>query len=112
MRTRATGDIAARRQYILKLHGTVAERDTWVFSREQYDHHSFASPLMKGAFEALLRTCPVLFVGCGLADDDLDQTFGAVRALSGDPPPVHFALVPAGVAPFRRKKIEAAGVRP
>jgi WD40 repeat protein len=110
--TRASGDLAARRGYILKFHGTLIDRASWVFSRDQYDRAIFASPATRGTLEALFRVCPILFVGCGLADDDLDQTFGAIRALSGEQPPVHFALVAAGsVPPFRRKKLEAAGLR-
>jgi hypothetical protein len=108
---RATGDIAARRRYILKLHGTRMDRSTWVFCRGQYDRAIFASPATRGAFEALFRVCPVLFVGCGLADDDLDQTFAAVRALSGGQPSMHYALVAAGVPPFWRKKLKGAGLR-
>jgi nucleoside phosphorylase len=111
MLPRATEDIASRRRYILKIHGTIVQRDTWVFSRDQHDRALFASPAMRGAFEALFRTCPILFVGCGLADGDLDHTFASVRALSGDQPSVHYALVPAGVPPFRRQRLEAAGLR-
>src|SRR5689334_8419761 len=44
---RATGDIASRRGYILKLHGTLLDRSTWVFSRDEYDRAIFASPVMR-----------------------------------------------------------------
>jgi len=110
--TRPPGDLASRRGYILKFHGTLFDRSTWVFSRDQYDRATFASPTTRDTLAALFRTCPILFVGCGLADDDLDQTFAAIRALSGDQPPVHFALVAANsMPPFRRKKLETAGLR-
>ena len=66
---------------------------------------------MRGAFEALFRACPILFVGCGLADDDLDQTFAAIRALSGEQPPSTSRWWPRGVPPYRRTKLEAAGLR-
>jgi hypothetical protein len=108
---RPTGDLASRRHYILKLHGTLLERDTWVFVRSQYDRAIFASPALQETFRALFRACPILFVGCGLADDNLDQTLGSVRALSGDSPPMHFALLPEPIGPLRRQQLEAAGVR-
>jgi hypothetical protein len=109
--TAATGDLAQRRHYIFKIHGTLSDRSTWVFSRDQYDAAVFGPPQARDAFSALFRACPLLFVGCGLQDDDLDHTFARVRALSGGQPPAHYALVPAGVAPFKRKQLEDAGLR-
>ncbi|WP_437668911.1 SIR2 family protein [Sorangium sp. So ce131] len=109
---RAPADIAARRGYILKLHGTLRERDTWVFTREQYDRVIFASPGLQVAIKALFHACPILFVGFSFADDNLDHALGEIRALAGEQPPPHFALLPEDtVTPFRRRRLEAAGVR-
>ncbi|WP_437331697.1 SIR2 family protein [Sorangium sp. So ce394] len=109
---RAPADIASRRRYILKLHGALRERDTWVFTREQYDRAIFASPGLQSAVRALFHACPILFVGFGFADDNLDQALGEVRALAGEQPPPHFALlVNDALTPFRRRKLEAAGIR-
>lgn len=108
---RPTGDIAADSGYILKLHGTLRAWDTWVFSRDQYDSAIFGSPLLQDAFNALYRTHTLLFVGFGLADDNIDQTLARVRALSGGQPPMHFAIVPKGVPPFRRRLLEESGIR-
>jgi hypothetical protein len=109
---RATGDIARRRGYILKLHGTRLERATWVLTRAQYDRAMYADPLLQGAFTTLFHACPILFVGYGLSDDDLDALLGRVRALAGTSPPRHFALVDAAtVTPFRQSRLEAGGIR-
>jgi hypothetical protein len=109
---RATGDIAQRRGYILKLHGTLIERATWVLTRAQYDRAMYADPQLQGAFSALFHACPILFVGYGLADDDLDIVLGRVRALAGAAAPRHFALVAADtVTPFRRSRLEQGGIR-
>ncbi|WP_437547607.1 SIR2 family protein [Sorangium sp. So ce367] len=108
---RPAGDIAMDRCFILKLHGTLRAWDTWVFSRDQYDRAIFGSPLLQDAFGALYRTHSILFVGFGLADDNIDQTLARVRALSGGQPPMHFALLPKGVPPFRRRLLEESGVR-
>lgn len=112
MFARAPGDLATRRGYILKLHGTLLERDTWVMTREQYDHAMYADPRMATTFTALFHVCPILFVGYGLVDDDFDQLLARVRVLSGPQPPRHFALVPAErVTRSWRRRIEGAGVR-
>ncbi|MEP7121502.1 MAG: SIR2 family protein [Byssovorax sp.] len=108
---RATGDIASQRGYILKLHGTLRERDTWVFTREDYDRAMYADPLLQTAFSSLFHACPILFVGYGLADDDFDQVLSRVRALSRGQASRHFALVPRQtITPNRRQRIESAGV--
>ncbi len=109
--TAPPGDLAQRRHYILKLHGTLLDRSSWVFSRDQYDHAMFASPQLQTAFGALYRSFPMLFVGSGLADDNPELTFAQVRALSGEQPPTHYALLAEPVPPFRRSKLEAAGLR-
>ncbi|WP_438017112.1 SIR2 family protein [Sorangium sp. So ce315] len=108
---RPTADLGMERRFILKLHGTLRAWDTWVFSRDQYDRAIFGTPLLQDAFGALYRTHSMLFVGFGLADDNIDQTLARVRALSGGQPPMHFALLPEGVPPFRRKLLEESGVR-
>jgi hypothetical protein len=83
---------------------------TWVFSREPQDRATFGPPLLERAVEALFHTCPVLFVGCD-PDDDLDGMLAELHALSGDQPPVHFAIVPRDIGPHHRRKLERAGVR-
>ncbi|RKH70728.1 SIR2 family NAD-dependent protein deacylase [Corallococcus aberystwythensis] len=109
---RATGDIAQRRHYILKVHGTLIDRGSWVFTREDYDRSMYADPQLQAAFSALFRTCPILFLGYGLADDDFDQVLAHVRALSGDHSPRHFALVDAKtMRPNRQRLLENAGLR-
>jgi len=106
------GDIARRRRFILKLHGTLSDRDTWVFTREDYDRAMYASPQLERAFTALFNACPLLFVGYGLIDDDFDAVLSRVRLLAGEQPPTHFALVSEdSVRPSRRRRLEDSGIR-
>ncbi|MDI1446950.1 SIR2 family protein [Polyangium sp. 6x1] len=109
--SKATLDVAQRRGFLLKLHGTLHERNTWVFTRADYDRAMYADPQMQTAFSALFHGRTLLFVGYGLTDDDFDQLLARVRALSGDQPPRHFAIVPASsVRAYKRKRLESAGV--
>src|SRR6185369_14575714 len=95
-----------------KLHGTLADRSTWVLTRDAYDRAMYADPLHGAGFSALLHSCPILFVGYELAEDDLDHLLGKIRSFAGDQPPRHFALVAAeAVKPYRRHEVEKAGVR-
>lgn len=105
------GDLAQRRGYIFKPHGTRSNPDTWVFTRDEYDKATFGCPQYRHIIEALFRAYPILFVGAGLADDDLDQILGATRALAGAKPPRHFAMIKAPIAPFRRASLEKSGIR-
>jgi hypothetical protein len=109
---RVTGDIVRRRHYILKLHGTLLDRSTWVFSRDEYDRAMYADPKLQTAFHALFHACPILFVGYALADDDFDQVLSRVRVFSGDQPPRHFALIAEEtITPHRKARLEASGVQ-
>ncbi|MCC6551821.1 MAG: SIR2 family protein [Polyangiaceae bacterium] len=106
------GDLAQRHHYIWKLHGTLGKHRSWVFSREQYDSAMFGRPLLQRTFMALYMSHPILFVGFGLADDNIDVTLGRARALSEGQPPTHYALMPkSAVGPSRKTKLQAAGVR-
>jgi hypothetical protein len=106
-----TGDLAQQSRYILKLHGIRRDRRTWVFSRDQYDRHTFGWPNFRIAFETLFRAYSILFVGYGLSDGDFDMTLAAIRALAGPNPPIHFALVHGQTPPYRRKTLESSGLR-
>jgi hypothetical protein len=109
--SKATSDIAQRRGILLKIHGTLLERETWVFTRADYDRAMYADPRMGSAFSALFHGRTLLFVGYGLADDDFDRLLARVRAFAGDQPPRHFALVPSSeVGSYRRRLLESSGV--
>jgi hypothetical protein len=109
---RATGDIAQRSGFLLKLHGTLLDRDTWVFSRDQYERAIYADPKLQTAFTALFNARTLLFVGYGLADADFDLVISRLRALAGGQPPRHYALVASEtVTPYRQRQLENAGIR-
>ena len=109
---KVTGDVVRRRHYILKLHGTLLDRATWVFTRDECDRAMYADPKLQTAFYALFHSCPILFVGYGLADDDFDQVLSRVRVFAGEQPPRHFALVAEEtITPHRRSRLEESGVQ-
>ena len=109
---KVTGDVVRRRHYILKLHGTLLDRATWVFTRDEYDRAMYADPKLQTAFYALFHSCPILLVGYGLADDDFDQVLSRVRVFAGEQPPRHFALVAEEtITPHRRSRLEESGVQ-
>jgi tetratricopeptide (TPR) repeat protein len=110
--SRATGDIGQRERFLLKLHGTLLDRETWVFTRDQYERAMYADPRYQAAFSALFNARTLLFVGYGLADEDFDLVLARSRALTHGQPPRHFAIVSADtIAPYRQRQIEKAGVR-
>jgi hypothetical protein len=105
-------DLVRRRRFIYKLHGTLLDRASWIFTRSQYDRVIWADPLFRTTFSALFLSCPILFVGFGLVDDNFESLFAQVRALAGDQPPRHFALLPQGTLQgLRRDRVAQAGVR-
>ena len=109
--TRAPGDLAQRRGFILKLHGTLMERSSWVFDRAEYDKAIYGAPGERAVLRALLHSSHLLFIGFGLDDDDTDQLFAQVRALQGQQPPTHFALLKQPIGPYHRKVCDETGIR-
>jgi hypothetical protein len=108
----AKADLVRRRRFILKLHGTLLDRDTWVFTRDQYDQALWKSPVYRDTLFAFFHACPLLFAGFGMVDDDFEPLFSRIRALAGNQPPRHFALVPQGrFRGLRRSRLEQAGIR-
>jgi hypothetical protein len=109
---RATGDLAQQRQYILKLHGTLMDRSTWVLTSDDHTRALYADPALQGAFAALFHACHLLFIGFDPVEEDLARVLAPVAGSGSDQGPRHFALMPAGAAaPHGRKRLEQAGVR-
>ncbi|MBN1205689.1 MAG: SIR2 family protein, partial [Myxococcaceae bacterium] len=86
--------------------------------RLELQHHALWGGPRAGARCALaggnpfFHAWPILFVGFGLVDDNFESLFAQVRALAGDHPPRHFALMPQGALQgIRRSRAEQAGVR-
>jgi len=111
-RTDPTADLAQDRNYILKLNGTRSNQDTWGFSSGNDSRGTIASPTHQRTLEALFQTCPILFVGCDLEDDDF-VWLRKVRTLSDHQPPTHYALLPRTVhdRPYLRSQLQEAGLR-
>jgi tetratricopeptide (TPR) repeat protein len=105
-------DIVQRRSFILKLHGTLLDRSSWVFTREDYDHATWGHGSIRETLARFFHAFPLLFVGYELEDEDFESVLAQVRALAGDHPPRHFALVPTGsIQGVRRQSLERAGIR-
>ncbi|KYF75625.1 hypothetical protein BE11_26860 [Sorangium cellulosum] len=106
---RVTDDVAWRRRFILKLHGTLKEPGSWVFARERF-LASIAAPDVRRSLTAVLSNCPVLFIGFGRADGNFDEMLSDIHALSGSSPPPRFVIVPsASLTPYRRTMLVDMG---
>ncbi|HYH97204.1 tetratricopeptide repeat protein [Hyalangium sp.] len=100
-----------QRRFILKLHGTLLDRSSWVFTRDDYDQATWGHRGSQKTLERFFSSFPVLFVGHDLESEDLSAVLSQVRALAGDHPPRNFALVPSGtVQGQRRLNLERAGI--
>lgn len=104
-------DIAQRRDFILKAHGTLLDRSTWVFTRDEYDRAIHNNHNLKNAIRSILHAFPVLFIGYGLSDGDLDAALSETRAFSGNQPPRHFAILPESNLPTSKaRRLEQSGI--
>ncbi|WP_437594039.1 SIR2 family protein [Sorangium sp. So ce1000] len=102
-------EVAWRRRFILKLHGTLKEPYSWVFARERF-LASISAPDVRKSLTAVLSKCPVLFIGFGRADGNFDEMLSDIHALSGSSPPPRFVIAPsASLAPHRRATLADMG---
>lgn len=109
---RPTADLAQQRNVIVKLHGTLDNPNTWIFTREQYEDAYYNHQVYRNFFQTMLHASHMMFIGYGLDDGDFNQLLAAMRAISRNQPPRHFAFVEAtGIRPDRRRKLQDAGIR-
>lgn len=83
---------------ILKLHGDVADPDTYIFSQEQYEVAygkplDFTKPLAK-ALRQIFISYSLLFLGCSLEEDMTMTLFREIVNEDGFNIPVHYAILP------------------
>src|SRR5262249_39722979 len=107
---RATLNICQRSHFILKLHGTLLDRSTWVLTREDYDRDNL---VLRNVLRSLYSTYTLLFLGHEDLSEDIRHLLSEMRAYSSEQPPRHFALVAEAHAagPFGQWLLESAGVR-
>ncbi|PRQ07833.1 SIR2 family protein [Enhygromyxa salina] len=105
-------DLASRKGWLLKIHGTLHDRASWVLTTEQRGQVMYRDPLHRELFRSLFMAHPILFVGVALDDPILTELTEQIRALAQGQPPSHWALVEASSAgPINRRKFAAAGIR-
>lgn len=99
---------------VVHVHGVLDKPETLVLSGSQYANlqHSGAAPNQDHAplrfgevFQWLLKTKTFLFLGASLQDPDLIFHLQEIKAELGKSAIKHYALMPAGEAPLRRRKI-------
>lgn len=110
---RPTSNIVQRTRFVLKLHGTLLDRGTWVICSDDHERVMYADPRFRDILDVFLRGSTLLFVGYDLEDDDIKRALGVLRATSDGQPPRHFALLPADDLrrPYWQRQKESAGVR-
>ena len=101
---RPVASFAQIRGWCFKLHGTLAERDTWVLTHEEHQRAIYHDAAHQRLFEALFLATPLVFIGYGYADPDFRALTDRIAALTRDQPPNHFALIEAGELDERRRR--------
>lgn len=92
----ARGDSKSR--VVLKVHGSVDDIGSMIFTRSDYIRLRTAHPLFQRVLAALAVTNTLLFVGCGLRDPDMVLMLEDLAALSrgfGE----HFCLIDSKQSP-------------
>ena len=111
--TEPKGDMLAGKNWLLKIHGTLKDRSSWVFTREQQGQALYNNPLHQDVFRSLFFATPILFVGSSLDDPALEAVVDRIRALTQGQPPRHYALLDkAELKGSTKRKLMAGGIMP
>ncbi|PRP94312.1 SIR2 family protein [Enhygromyxa salina] len=97
--------------WLLKINGTLSERSSWVFTRDQRARVRHREPVHARVLRALVMAKPMLFVGTMIDDPIFDDVVAHVRDLGEGAPPRHWALVAGDqLTPATRAKLDDAGI--
>lgn len=95
---------------ILKLHGSVGEEKTYVFTKSQYDKVYGAKLSFKKELPKTLRQIfishSLLFVGCSLEQDRTLELFQEVKKEGQFEIPQHYAILPQPLSHSDKRKKE------
>ncbi|MEM6992649.1 MAG: SIR2 family protein, partial [Myxococcota bacterium] len=108
---RPTGDLASRSGWLLKLHGTLRDRETWVLTKEQQASALYRDAVHREVFSSLFLSHPILFVGTSMDDPVLRALVDQIQALVRGQRPRHFAIVePEEATGDYRRELAEAGI--
>jgi hypothetical protein len=109
--TRGGIGLGQRRDWLLKTHGTLLERDSWTFTREQQRRTQSRAPETQAILQSVLIHAKMLFVATDPEDPALDAMLDQVRPLSDGALPEHWALLPRDrVTPIVRTNLAGVGI--
>ncbi|WP_052557512.1 SIR2 family protein [Enhygromyxa salina] len=103
--------LVQRANWLLKTHGTLPDRSTWVFTREQHAQVAWRDPIHAKVLSSLFIATPMLFVATTLDDPIFSAIVDQTRGLSEGAPPRHWALLrTAALSSAGRSKLDEAGI--
>ena len=110
--SRVTGDLAQREHIVIKLHGTLEQRDTWVLTGDHYRLARHRDATATRLPVALFASRVLLFVGYGLNDPDFLRLLESFPAMDDGQPPRHHALVCDDMGSrARRRRVQRCGIQ-
>ncbi|MBI4267765.1 MAG: SIR2 family protein, partial [Chloroflexi bacterium] len=86
--------VAERKFFIFKAHGSIADPDTLIFSRSDYQQLMFNSPAYRAFFSSMFISRTFLFVGYSLSDPDLAMVLENLSSVFKGFSQTHYLLLP------------------
>lgn len=67
------GELARKSDWIWKIHGTIDETETWIFTSSEYSKGMYGNPIFCEALKNVIQGSRLVFIGFGASDPDVNQ---------------------------------------
>lgn len=100
---------------IVKIHGTLDDPSSWVFTRSAYNRRYFGSAEYRDRLHAMYQEQTFMFVGYGMQDYELDTILSWMEGTYDRNFPKHYFFImedEEGKRPYFFKRLARLGLRP
>lgn len=99
--------VTSRERFVVKAHGSLANRSRMIFTRNDYYQARHACPEFYRILDALAITSTFLFIGCGVSDPDVQLMLSSYRHGFRAGPPHYFLTQKGKFHDDLKKSIQA-----
>jgi formylglycine-generating enzyme required for sulfatase activity len=67
------GELPRKRDWVWKIHGTIEQSETWIFTNSEYSKSIYGNSIYREALKTVVQGSRLVFIGFGGSDPDINQ---------------------------------------